>query len=53
MTIIENESGTPIDIELDKGLIDFYKHETGKSRVTKRGITKFFQHLLEIKTYIL
>jgi predicted transcriptional regulator len=53
ITIVESENGNVVHIELDDELINFYKHETGKCRVTKNGITKFFQHLIDIKTYVL
>jgi len=43
----ENEM-TVVQIEVDKPLIDFYKKETGRSRVTQKGLSQFVQHLVEI-----
>jgi len=43
----ENEMSV-IQIEVDRPLIDFYKKETGRSRVTQKGLSQFVQHLVEI-----
>jgi len=45
--LIEIKRGNEIEIlELDKKSIDFYKKETGHSKVTKRGINRFIMNLL-------
>lgn len=36
-----------IQIEIDKPLIDFYKKETGRSRVTQKGLSNFINHLVD------
>jgi hypothetical protein len=50
------ENGQLIDIKLDVYFLEFYKKETGHSHITKRGVTRFLKHLLQIynnriKTY--
>lgn len=39
------DEGELVDIELDQIFLNFYKKETGHSRITKRGVTKFLQKL--------
>lgn len=41
------DDGELIDIELDSFFLNFYKKETGHSRITKRGVTRFLQKLID------
>ena len=41
------DDGELVDIELDYAFLSFYKKETGHSRITKRGVTKFLQNLFD------
>jgi hypothetical protein len=45
---IRKDEVTVEQVEIEKSFIDFYKKETGRSRVTKRGLSKFLNHLLEL-----
>lgn len=45
---IREDEMTEIQIEIDKPLIDFYKKETGRSRVTLKGLSDFINHLINI-----
>lgn len=40
------DDGELVNIELDLSFLNFYKKETGHSRITKRGVTRFLQKLL-------
>jgi len=42
-TIVINET----EIEINQDIIDHYKRETHRQRVTKKGIEKFFNSLFE------
>lgn len=46
-TIIVNNT----ELELTNDLIERYKHTTRKKRVTKRGIEKFYNKLIEFMLY--
>jgi hypothetical protein len=39
------------ELELTNDLIERYKHTTRKKRVTKRGIEKFYNKLIEFMLY--
>jgi len=41
------DEGEIVDIELNTNFLNFYKKETGHSRITKRGVTKFLQRLID------
>lgn len=41
------DEGEVVDIELDQVFLNFYKRETGHSRITKRGVTRFLQSLID------
>ena len=43
-----DEDGSVINIEVDSHFIEFYKKETGHSHVTKKGVTKFLNRLIEL-----
>lgn len=47
---VREDEVTVVQIEVDKSLIDFYKKETGRSRVTQKGLSDFINHLVEINT---
>jgi len=36
-----------IQIEIEKSIIDFYKKETGRNRVTTKGLSQFFNRLIK------
>ena len=40
------------EIQLNNVMIDFYKKETGKKKITDKGLVKFFSNLLNIRNYI-
>jgi hypothetical protein len=40
------DEGEVIDVELNTDFLNFYKKETGHSRITKRGVTRFLQSLI-------
>jgi hypothetical protein len=44
--IIEDDS-TVVKIEIEKSIIDFYKKETGRKRVTVKGLSEFFNRLIK------
>jgi hypothetical protein len=46
MTIVIKSIEEEFEMEISKELISFYKKETGKTRVTKRGIQKFYNNLV-------
>lgn len=37
---------TVVQIEINKSIIDFYKKETGRNRVTTKGLSQFFNRLI-------
>lgn len=41
------DNGELVNIELDDVFLNFYKRETGHSRITKRGVTRFLQNLFD------
>jgi hypothetical protein len=43
----ENETSV-VEVEVDDHFIEFYKKETGRSKVTQKGLSKFLNHLVEI-----
>lgn len=44
---IRGTDGTEEIVELSPRDVSFYKHETQRIRVTKKGLSKFFSNLLE------
>jgi hypothetical protein len=44
---IREDDVTVVEIEVEKPLIDFYKKETGRSRVTQKGLSAFINHLVD------
>ena len=43
--IIEDDK-TVVHIEIEKSIVDFYKKETGRKRVTTKGLSQFFNRLI-------
>jgi len=39
-----------IQIEIEQPIIDFYKKETGRTRVTEKGLSDFFTNLFRLFT---
>jgi hypothetical protein len=39
---------TVVEVEVENKFIEFYKKETGHSHVTKKGLSKFLNHLVEL-----
>ena len=37
---------TVVQIEVEKSIVDFYKKETGRKRVTAKGLSQFFNRLI-------
>ena len=48
MIEIKEDEVTTIQIEVDKSLIEFYKKETGHSRVSAKGLSDFINNLIKI-----
>ncbi len=44
--IRENDDSI-IQIEIEKSIIDFYKKETGRKRVTAKGLSQYFNRLIQ------
>jgi hypothetical protein len=42
-----DDDGVSVEIELTASFLEFYKKETGHSTVTKKGVTKFLNHLIK------
>jgi len=51
-TIVISDGEEKTEIELDLKMLDFYKKETGKTKVTEKGLIKFFSNILNIRNYI-
>jgi hypothetical protein len=45
---VTEDDATTIQIEIDQSFIDFYKKETGRSRVTQKGLSDFCSNLVKI-----
>jgi hypothetical protein len=45
---VREDDGTVVDVEVDRPLIDFYKKEKNRVKVTNRGLTKFLNHLVSL-----
>jgi hypothetical protein len=43
---IWNDDMTVVQIEIEKSIVDFYKKETGRKRVTAKGLSQFFNRLI-------
>lgn len=43
---VRDELNTTIQIDIDERLVEFYKKETGRKRVTAKGLSKFFNNLI-------
>ena len=44
---VRENDGTIIEIEICSNIIDFYKKETGRSKVSTKSLSKFINHLIE------
>jgi hypothetical protein len=44
---IQNDDVGVIQIEAEKSMMDFYKKETGRKRVTAKGLSQFFNSLFQ------
>jgi len=51
-TIVISNGEEKTEIEINVKMLDFYKKETGKSKVTEKGLVKFFSNILNIRNYI-
>ena len=47
---IREDDVTVIEVEIEKPFIDFYKKETGRSRVTERGLSDFINNMIKLHT---
>jgi sucrose-6-phosphate hydrolase SacC (GH32 family) len=45
---VREDDVTVVQIEVDKPLIEFYKKETGRSHITKKGLSSFINHLIKL-----
>lgn len=45
---VREDDRTVIEIEVESAFIEFYKKETGHSHVTKKGLSKFLNRLIEL-----
>jgi hypothetical protein len=41
------------ELEINQHMLDFYKKETGKRKVTEKGLVKFFTNFIQFKKYII
>ena len=48
---IRENDVTPVDVEIDNRFVEFYKKETGRVRVTIRGLSKFVNNLIRLHTF--
>lgn len=45
---VREDGFNPIEVEVDERFIDFYKKETGRKRVTRKGLSDFINNLLTV-----
>ena len=45
---IREHDGTIVEIEIEKPFLDFYKKETGRSKISAKSLSTFINHLMEI-----
>jgi hypothetical protein len=43
---VREDDMTVVQIEVEKSIVDFYKKETGRKRVTAKGLSQFFNRLI-------
>ena len=43
---VRGDDATAVQIEVEKSIVDFYKKETGRKRVTSKGLSQFFNRLI-------
>jgi len=44
---VREDDMTVVQIEVEKSIVDFYKKETGRKRVTAKGLSQFFNRLIQ------
>ena len=44
---VREDDGTIIDVEVEKPFLDFYKKETGRSKISANALSKFINNLIK------
>jgi len=44
---VREDDGTIIDVEVEKPFLDFYKKETGRSKISISSLSKFINNLIK------
>jgi hypothetical protein len=44
---VKEHDQTTVELEVTNSIIDFYKKETGRNRVTTKGLSQFLNRLIE------
>jgi hypothetical protein len=44
---VREYDGTVVEVEIDNNFINFYKKETGRSKISAKSLSKFINHLVE------
>ena len=44
---VREDDVTVVEVEIDPAFITFYKKETGRNRITDKGLSEFVQHLVD------
>lgn len=45
---VREDDVTVIQVEIEKSIIDFYQKETGRKRITAKGLSQFFSNLVQL-----
>jgi hypothetical protein len=45
---VQEDETTIVELELAQHFLEFYKKETGHSKITQKGLSKFVNHLVEL-----
>jgi len=45
---VREHDGSVVEVEINQGFIDFYKQETGRSKISAKQLSNFINHLIEL-----
>lgn len=45
---VREHDGSVVEVEINQHFIDFYKSETGRSKVSAKSLSKFINHLVDL-----
>lgn len=45
---VKEHDGSTTEVEVNKSFIDFYKKETGRSKISAKSLSSFINHLIEL-----